>query len=57
MNWDQIAGRCKELGTKAKMTWKHLTHETWRVKPKAKDTNVAPSNQAPQHVKHTEDMH
>jgi ABC-type Fe3+/spermidine/putrescine transport system ATPase subunit len=57
MNWDQIAGRWKEIGTKAKMTWEHLTHESWRDKLKAKDRHVVPSKEEPQHVKHPEDMH
>jgi uncharacterized protein YjbJ (UPF0337 family) len=64
MNWDQIAGRWREVGGKAKALRDKLSDEGWRVVREKRDRLAAKIKQrygvstkeGEQHVKHFEDM-
>jgi hypothetical protein len=60
MDWEQVLGQCKGLGSRAKETWERLARDHWQERRMARDKareRAAAAKEAQQHVKHFEDMH
>ncbi len=64
MDWNQIVGQWKEIGSKTKARWDIVSDEDWRVVREKRDRLVAKikgkygvsTKEAEHQVKHFEDM-